>query len=260
VFHGECDAPRLSHYFLPRLVREGKQILFLDGANCANPRLMARLAERRGIPFAEFNRHVRLSRAFTCFQLTELIRRVPRFLAESPAQVLIVTAFPELYFDEDVRDADARAAFQQALADLRRWAGQGQGDVKVQVTGKNPSPGLLRRPPSPARGEGWLPHLVPTLSPCGREWPAAGVLTSRSGPGEGDSNQHDITLTESWGQGAQDLTVAVFSCAANFQPPAGRKPFFAQTCAASTELWKFQVEEQQLRLLRQDTSLLGAGD
>lgn len=168
VFHGECDAPRLSHYFLPRLVREGKRILFLDGANCANPRLMARLAEQRKIPFGQFNRQIMLSRAFTCFQLTELIRRAPQFLAEFPAQVLMVTAFPELYFDEDVRHADAHAAFQQALRHLRRCAGQIPGD----------------------------------------------------------------------------LTVALFSAACGFQPPAGRKLFFAQTCAAATELWKFRLDEQ----------------
>ena len=120
VFHGERHAPRLSHYFMPRLALEGKRILFLDGANCADPRLMARLAERRGMPFAQFNQQIMMARAFTCFQLTELISRVPQFLAQFPAQVLMVTAFPELYFDEDIRPADASAAFQQALGHLRR--------------------------------------------------------------------------------------------------------------------------------------------
>jgi hypothetical protein len=40
------------------------------------------------------------------------------------------------------------------------------------------------------------------------------------------------------------VTVALFSSASSFQPPAGRKLFFAQTCAAAAELWKFQVDEQ----------------
>ena len=71
VFHGERHAPRLSHYFMPRLALEGKRILFLDGANCVNPRLMAQLAERRGIPFAQFNRQIMMARAFTCFQLAD---------------------------------------------------------------------------------------------------------------------------------------------------------------------------------------------
>jgi hypothetical protein len=104
------------------LLEEGKPVLMLDGANCADPRLLERLARQRGVPFERFCRQVEIARAFTCFQLTELIARVPRLLADFPARVLIVTAFPDLYFDEDVRDWNARVAFEQALGDLRRWA------------------------------------------------------------------------------------------------------------------------------------------
>jgi hypothetical protein len=123
VFHGDAKTARLSHYFLPRLLLEGKHVLLLDGANSADPRLLERLARQRRVSFEQFNQQVRIARAFTCFQLTELIARVPQFLADFPAEVLIVTAFPELYYDEDVRDWSARAAFEQALADLRRLAG-----------------------------------------------------------------------------------------------------------------------------------------
>lgn len=122
VFHGSGNTARLSHYFLPRLLTEGKRVLMLDGANSADPRLIARFARERGIAFEEFSRRIQIARAFTCFQLTELIRRVPRFVREFPAEVLIVTALPDLYFDEDVRDWDARVAFEQALAGLRRCA------------------------------------------------------------------------------------------------------------------------------------------
>jgi len=192
VFHGERQAPRLSHYFLPRLALEGKRILFLDGANCADPRLMARLAERRGMPFAQFNQQIMLARAFTCFQLTELIGRVPQFLAEFPAQVLIVTAFPELYFDEDIRHADATAAFQQALKALT-------------------------------------------------------IVDGRLSIDPIDNRQSKIDNGQ-----RPALAVALFSAASGFQPPAGRQRFFAQTCAAATELWKFQVDEHgRLGLIQQ---------
>jgi hypothetical protein len=120
VFHGAGDTARLSHYFLPRLLAQGRRVLFLDGANSADPRLIARFARERGVAFSEFSRRIQMARAFTCFQLTELIRRVPQFLESFRAEVLIVTALPDLYFDEDVRDWDARAAFAQALAGLRR--------------------------------------------------------------------------------------------------------------------------------------------
>jgi len=122
VFHGGAETARLSHYFLPHLLQQGKRVLMLDGANCADPRLLERLARQRGVPFAEFNRQIESARAFTCFQLTELIMRVPRLLADFPAQVLVVTAFPELYYDEDVQDWNARGAFERALTDLRRWS------------------------------------------------------------------------------------------------------------------------------------------
>jgi hypothetical protein len=118
VFHGAGNVARLSHYFLPRLLLEGKRALFLDGANSADPRLLERFARERHVPFERFNRGIQIARAFTCFQLTELIARVPKFLADFPAQVVIVTAFPDLYFDEDVRDWNARVAFEQGLRDL----------------------------------------------------------------------------------------------------------------------------------------------
>jgi len=125
LFHGDQGTARLSHYFLPRLLLEGKRVLMLDGANCADPRLLERLARQRRVPFAQFCRQVQIARAFTCFQLTELMARLPRLLADFPAQALIVTAFPELYYDEDVRDWNAQVAFEQALANLRRWARSG---------------------------------------------------------------------------------------------------------------------------------------
>ncbi len=124
VFYGPSNVPKLSHYFLPRLLLQGKRVLFLDGANSANPRLLARLARERRVPFEQFNRQIKIARAFTCFQLTELIARVPRFLADFPADVLVVTALPDLYFDEDIRDWDARVAFEQALGNLDRLARQ----------------------------------------------------------------------------------------------------------------------------------------
>jgi hypothetical protein len=186
---------------MPRLALEGKRILFLDGANCADPQLMARLAERRGMPFAQFNQQIMMARAFTCFQLTELISRVPQFLAEFPAQVLMVTAFPELYFDEDVRQADANAAFQQALEHLRR-SSLPIDDCRL------------------------------TIDPI-------------------ENRQSKIDNCQ-----PPALTVALFSAASSFQPPAGRKLFFAQTCAIAAELWKFQADgEGRLGLLK-----TGAGD
>jgi hypothetical protein len=119
VFYGRPETPRLFHYFLPRLLAEGKQVLCLDGANRFDPLLIARLARQRGSEAAEFNRRIRVARAFTCFQLTELLVRVPRLVEQFAADALVVTALPDLYFDEDVRERDAGVAFRHALDALR---------------------------------------------------------------------------------------------------------------------------------------------
>jgi hypothetical protein len=122
LFYGCPEMPRLSHYFLPRLLFAKKQILYLDGANQISPLLLARFARERGVDPSSVNSLIRVARAFTCFQLTELVRRVPKTLERFSADVLIVTALPDLYFDEDVRDREARASFEHALEGLRNVA------------------------------------------------------------------------------------------------------------------------------------------
>src|SRR6267142_2008367 len=122
VFYGCPEMPRLSHYFLPRLLFAKKQLLYLDGANQISPLLLARFARERGVEPSTVNSLIRVARAFTCFQLTELVRRVSKTLEKFPADVLIVTALPDLYFDEDVRDREARASFEHALEGLANLA------------------------------------------------------------------------------------------------------------------------------------------
>jgi hypothetical protein len=122
VFYGCPKIQRLSHYFLPRILLSHKRVLYLDGANQISPLLLARFARERGLEPAALNELIRIARAFTCFQLTELIRRVPKVLGKFSADVLIVTALPDLYFDEDVQDRPARASFEHALEGLRELA------------------------------------------------------------------------------------------------------------------------------------------
>jgi hypothetical protein len=122
VLYGCPEIQRLSHYFLPRILRHQKKVLYLDGANQVSPLLIARFARGRGLEPSTFNNLIRIARAFTCFQLTELIRRVPTELAKFSADALIVTALPDLYFDEDVQDRPARASFEHALEGLRALA------------------------------------------------------------------------------------------------------------------------------------------
>ena len=232
VFHGPGDVARLSHYFLPRLLMQGQRVLFLDGANSADPRLIARFARERHVPFAQFNQQIEIARAFTCFQLTELIARVPQFLEGFPAEALIVTAFPDLYFDEDVRDWDARVAFEQALANLRRWAESlpwvtngaaksfaRQGRALAMPRAREFD---VRRPSDP--------EAIPT--------PAAKAAQEEGLPSARLKACPDAS-------GLRPLAVAVFSAAETFAPPAARRRFFERVRATATEVWAFRAGDGQ---------------
>ena len=227
LYHGPGETARLSHYFLPRLLGAGKNVLMLDGANSADPRLLERLARERGVEFGEFSRHMRIARAFTCFQLTELVARVPRLVGEFPAQVLIVTALPDLYFDEDIRDGDARAAFARALGDLRRWA-------------RGCSVGAAASPVAIRRGDSRLDFAHrpdPSLVPFDR-------LTALSEvEGQGQSEEVKSEPVEGRIAPTGPLAVAIFSSAADFSPSPARRHFFAQVAAAATEVWRFSLDK-----------------
>src|ERR1700687_3300418 len=118
VYYGCPEMPRLSHYFLPRVLLDAKRILYFDGANQISPHLIARFAKERGLEPSAFNELILVSRAFTCFQLTGLIERAPEYLRKFPDNVLIITALPDMHFDEDVQAPEARASFKHALEGL----------------------------------------------------------------------------------------------------------------------------------------------
>ncbi len=122
VYYGCPEMPRLSHYFLPRVLLDEKRILYFDGANQISPHLIVRFATERGLEPSAFNELILVSRAFTCFQLTGLIERTPEYLRKFPANVLIITALPDMHFDEDVQELEARASFKHALEGLSTLA------------------------------------------------------------------------------------------------------------------------------------------
>ena len=266
VFHGDKDTARLSHYFLPRLLLEGKRVLMLDGANCADPRLLERLARQRRVPFEQFSRQIQIARAFTCFQLTELIARVPRLLTDFPAEVLIVTAFPELYYDEDVRDWNAQVAFEQALANLRRLARSGDftsGLSKLAahiVAQRGSAAPTCGKPPafrpmpqscssSTQAGRLSLPACVEEVTQNARPSERRSLSTSQAAEPqvvvdrvERNLEEPDFTSPGAGGRAQEPvlaLTVAVFSSATTFIPSPARRRFFEKVCAAGSEVWQF---------------------
>ncbi len=215
MFYGRPETPRLFHYFLPRLLAEGKQVLCLDGANRFDPLLIARLARQRGIAPAEFNRSIRVARAFTCFQLTELLVRVPRLLEKFAADALVVTALPDLYFDEDVRERDACVAFRHALDALRAL---GPLPLGVAVFSDATFSSGLQVEPTPV-------FETPRRAGCGLR-----LEPAEKSPGS------------TWSPPEK-------SPGSTWSPPG--KKMFAQLTAQAAELWRFALDAEngKLRLI-----------
>jgi hypothetical protein len=129
--HGHEQSSRLAHYFLAAPLMRGETVLFLDAANCFDPFKVAKFARlRQGYGGQarceecspeEFLRRVRVSRAFTCFQMAELIERTAGAARRFGARCVVLTGFPDIFDDEEIPAAQAKAAFLRALAVLRRW-------------------------------------------------------------------------------------------------------------------------------------------
>jgi hypothetical protein len=120
-FSGHPQSSRLSHYFLAAPLLRGEAVLFLDAANCFDPYRIVALAQkwRRSPP--ELLRRVRVSRAFTCFQMAELIERTARAARDYGARCIVLTGFPDIFDDEEISPAEAKSVFTRALGVLHRW-------------------------------------------------------------------------------------------------------------------------------------------
>ena len=148
VFSGHVNSSRLSHYFLAAPLLRGETVLFLDAANCFDPyKLVAwarrweqglRKGERKDLPqrtqrgaesaegglAATILQQVRVSRAFTCFKMAELIERTAAAARSYGARCVVLTGFPDIFDDEEIAAAEAKSVFTRALTVLRGWRGQ----------------------------------------------------------------------------------------------------------------------------------------
>jgi hypothetical protein len=121
VVHGHSQSSRLAHYFLAAPLLRREAVLFLDAANCFNPHRLAAFAHRCHRSPEEFLEQIHLSRAFTCFQLAELIERTPAAARRYRAQHIILTGMPDIFDDEELSAAETRQVFRRSLERLRRW-------------------------------------------------------------------------------------------------------------------------------------------
>lgn len=137
---GHLQSSRLAHYFLAAPLMRGEAVLFLDAANCFDPyRLVAFAHQCRRSP-QEFLQQVHISRAFTCFQMAELIERTLAAARRYRARRIFLTGFPDIFDDEELSVAEAQRVFRRSLAVLRGWPAERLTALAFSDAGPRPSP------------------------------------------------------------------------------------------------------------------------
>lgn len=105
----------LGVHLAAQMACEYKQVLYLCGDNRFDPYAVARLARSLDESQEETLSRILVARAFTAYQLDELIRRLN---PEETFGVVIISGVCTAFFDEDVTHSDAARLFYRSLRRL----------------------------------------------------------------------------------------------------------------------------------------------
>ena len=156
----------------------GETVVAVDGGNRFDPYAIARAAQALGGSGTEALSRIRVSRAFTCYQLEALLaRRLPAALERFDARLALVLGLPETFADADVPYPEACRVFRNCLSALRRVALAGARIVLVG-RGEPPERSYHSVGPVPGNRSGFFRRLVRTSDPVlllrpdgnGRAW------------------------------------------------------------------------------------------
>lgn len=109
---------------LPRPIGLGSSTVFLDGGNSYDPYLISKFAIEHGLQPNDVLRDTRVSRAFTCYQMSYLIHT--KLLAEltlTDARLVVASDLMALYCDSELAEkCEGKRIFQKAVARLSQVA------------------------------------------------------------------------------------------------------------------------------------------
>lgn len=117
-----------------QLAAHDRSIFVVDGENSFRSYRIARYAREMKLDSRTVLSNVRVSRAFTCYQLTELIVKLSRLNIDHCAGIICLGLLGTFY-DEDVTLAEARRLLHEAIVQLKSLAEQ----VPVLITVRPPS-------------------------------------------------------------------------------------------------------------------------
>jgi hypothetical protein len=130
LFWGANTPTRALLACLTVLASEGHNVQVFDGGNRFDGYFIARLARRLSSDPRAVLERIRLSRAFTCFQLAQLIESAPSVppqpdTDDQPYSVLFVLDLLSTFYDESVPLRDVERLLTTTVTHLKRLAASG---------------------------------------------------------------------------------------------------------------------------------------
>jgi len=94
--------------------------IYIDGGMCANPYRIARYARMMETDQRETLEHVKISRAFTVYQLSALLQdKLEPLIEKHRPRTLIIGMFPRLFFDPDVSTKESQVLLKNVLNKIK---------------------------------------------------------------------------------------------------------------------------------------------
>ena len=131
-------ASGLATYTVARAACEGRPVQIVCGDNRFDPYAVVRFAKSRNVRPEAALSAIRIARAFTAYQVSELVKRLDP--AEA-CEIVIITGPCSTFFDEDLSLVEAARLFYRMLWRIVELARQGMTLLMVQ----GPAPADSRR-------------------------------------------------------------------------------------------------------------------
>jgi hypothetical protein len=143
LLFGNADLTRLALFGIARVAAEQRAVWVLDGGNSFDAYFVARLARGWGMAPEVVLSWIQLSRAFTCYQMSELItRRLGAAIGPSANATIACLDLLGTFYVEDVALADAIRLVRTVAAHLGDLAKCGN---HILITAREPHAGLRER-------------------------------------------------------------------------------------------------------------------
>jgi hypothetical protein len=114
----------------PQLGGLGSNVVFIDGANTFRLYQITRLARLHQLDPKQVLDHIRISRAFTAYQMVSLIlQKLEDAVTKCSAKLVIVSDIAAMFLDKDVQEEEAKRIYSQITTRLSKFAKEHQAII-----------------------------------------------------------------------------------------------------------------------------------